>query len=256
MNTWVKLHRKFIEWGWYSDSVVKCVFLHLLMTAAYKEGEYRGYKIYPGDVVIGRKKMASDLGFSEQQIRTALKKLESTGEITKKSTNKFTIVTVENWGEYQNYQPAEQPTDNQEITNKKPTNNQQVTTSKEIKKVRNKELVNVSNDTYGQISDSFNAICTSYPKVTRLTEKRKQKLKARLKSFSEEDIIKAFRLAEESDFLTGKVKDWKASFDWIIDSDNHIQRILEGVYANKGINKYDTARQKINDMFEGVSWTN
>lgn len=256
MSAWVKLHRKFIEWGWYSDCVVKCVFLHLLMTAAYKEGEFKGYEIHPGDVVIGRKKMANDLGFSEQQIRTALKKLESTGEITKKSTNKFTIVTIENWSEYQNCQPAEQPTSNQQITNNQPANNQQVTTSKESKKVRNKELIKVSNDTYAQISDQFNAICKSYPKVTRLTDKRKQKLKARLKSFSEDDLVRAFRMAEESDFLTGKVKDWKASFDWIIESDNHLQRILEGVYANKRGDKYETARQKLDGMFEGAAWMN
>ena len=58
------------------------------------------------------------------------------------------------------------------------------------------------------------------------------------------------------DFLTGKVKDWKASFDWIIESDNHLQRILEGVYANKQSDKYETARQKLDGMFEGAAWMN
>lgn len=39
LNGFVKLHRKMIEWGWYSDFVVKDVFLHILMVAAYKPGQ-------------------------------------------------------------------------------------------------------------------------------------------------------------------------------------------------------------------------
>lgn len=103
-----------------------------------------------------------------------------------------------------------------------------------------------------QISDQFNLICTSYPKVTRLTDKRKQKIRTRLESFSEEEIVQAFHKAEESDFLTGRNGKWKngASFDWIMDSDEHIVKILEGNYDNK--DKYDVARKKLEAMFEGA----
>ena len=121
LNGFIKLHRKLIEWGWYSDCVVKDVFLHILMTAAFKEGYYLGFKIEPGQAIIGRKKMASDLGFSEQQVRTALKKLESTGEISINSTNRFSIVTVANWETYQlcpETSTNNQPTINQQITNR------------------------------------------------------------------------------------------------------------------------------------------
>lgn len=133
----VKLHRKMIEWGWYSDCVVKDVFLHILMVAAFKPGQYRGYDIQPGQAVIGRKKMAEELGFSEQQVRTALKKLESTGEISLFSTNRFTIVTVVNWALYQ----CCDDDDNQQITNNQPTDNQQITNNqphlKNVKNVKN-----------------------------------------------------------------------------------------------------------------------
>lgn len=123
LNGFIKLHRKLIEWGWYSDCVVKDVFLHILMLANFEEGEYRGYKLLPGDAIIGRKQMSKDLGFSEQQIRTALKKLESTGEISLKTTNRFTIATVVNWDFYQCNEKTptnNQPTDNQQITNNQP----------------------------------------------------------------------------------------------------------------------------------------
>ena len=142
LNGFVKLHRKMVEWGWYSDCVVKDVFIHILMVARYTPGQYMGYDMKAGQAVIGRKKMATELGFSEQQIRTALKKLESTGEITLKSTNKFTIATVENWEFYQcndegsNQQSTNnQPTINQQITNEQPTDNQRITTSKERKNI-------------------------------------------------------------------------------------------------------------------------
>ena len=141
LNGFVKLHRKMIEWGWYSDCVVKDVFLHILMVAAFKPGQYRGHEIQPGQAIIGRKKMAEELGFSEQQVRTALKKLESTGEISIFSTNKFSIVTVENWMFYQ----GDDNESNQQSTNNQPTINQQVTNNqphlKNVKNVKNVKKV-------------------------------------------------------------------------------------------------------------------
>lgn len=139
INGFIKLHRKLIEWGWYSDSVVKDVFLHILMTANFKPGTYQGYDLKPGQAIIGRKRMSIELGFSEQQIRTALKKLESTGEITLLPTNRFTIATVENWGIYQCDDMDSQPTDNQQITNNQPhlKNEKKDKKDKNEKKARN-----------------------------------------------------------------------------------------------------------------------
>ena len=132
-----------IEWGWYSDCVVKDVFIHILMVATFKPTKYLGHDLNPGQAVIGRKKLAKELGFTEQQVRTALKKLESTGEISLFSTNKFTIATVENWEFYQ----GDSETDNQQITNNQPTDNQQITNNqphlKNVKKDKN--VKNVKN---------------------------------------------------------------------------------------------------------------
>lgn len=113
----------------------------------------------------------------------------------------------------------------------------------------------VSKDTLCQISDSFNAICVSYPRVTRLTDKREQKISARLDTFTDAEILQAFRKAEESDFLTGRSGKWKgASFDWIFDSDDHMLKILEGQYDNKQKqDKYEAARQKIHSIMEGAT---
>lgn len=139
MNGWIKLHRKITEWGWFTEPITLQVFLYLLCKASIKATEYKGFSIEPGDCVIGRKALASQLDISERQVRTALEHLEQTGEIVKKSTNKFTVVTVVNWGLYQldDCESAnERPTNDQQATNKRPTNDQQTTTLKESKEYK------------------------------------------------------------------------------------------------------------------------
>lgn len=135
---WIKIHRKFTEWGWYGDINTKTVFLHLLLTANYEAKEWQGRTIERGQVVIGRKELGGVLNLSEQNVRTALDKLERTGEITRKPTNKFTIVTICKFDIYQQDNRLSQPTTNQQVTNNQPTTNHNIR-NKEIKNKRNKE---------------------------------------------------------------------------------------------------------------------
>ena len=137
---YIKLHRKFREWGWYSDPITKAVFLEILLTANWKDGEYLGRKVKAGQAVVGINSLANTLGLTVQNVRTALKHLESTGEITRESTNKFTVVTIVNWGVYQsrddNLTNDQQTTNNQLTSNSQSTNNIQ-----EGKKGRKKENI-------------------------------------------------------------------------------------------------------------------
>lgn len=150
----IKIYRSLEEWGWYSDGVVKDVFLHCLIKAAYKDCEYMGQKLKAGQLVIGRKKLAEALGFGERQIRTALEKLQLSGEITVESSSKYSVITVVKWNEYQcceggekereatNDRPCEkaccdadfEPSSDQQATNDRPH-------SKEVKNIRNKESI-------------------------------------------------------------------------------------------------------------------
>jgi len=54
-----------------------------------------------GSFVFGRKVASKETGLSEQQIRTCLKHLENLQNLTIKSTNKYSIVSVINWDIYQ-----------------------------------------------------------------------------------------------------------------------------------------------------------
>ena len=146
-NGWIKLNKKILKWGWYSDANVKITFLHLLLIATYEDCEYLGIKLKRGQAIIGSEKTAEQIGITRQQLRTALKKLEKFGEISKKSTNKFTIVTVENYNKYQSVNRSS----NQQVTNEQPTSNQRITN--EQPNIRNKEYKNNKNIRNIYISD-------------------------------------------------------------------------------------------------------
>lgn len=139
MAGYIKIHRKLLDWGWYSDTNTFRVFMHLLLIASYEDNEFRGHKIKAGQAVCGRKQLAADLGMSERSVRTALDHLKSTNEITITTTNKFSIITIENWGKYQ-LRDGESGQQNDQQSDQQPTNNRPATDhTQEIKKVRNKE---------------------------------------------------------------------------------------------------------------------
>ena len=127
---WIKIHRKFTDWGWYSDVNTKVVFLHLLLTANTEDSEFFGVKIKRGQVVIGRNKLSAEIGLSERQTRTALEHLKSTHEIDQQTTNKYTIITI---CKYDTYQAC--------TDSKRPTNDQQTTTIKEDSNI----ITNITN---------------------------------------------------------------------------------------------------------------
>ena len=133
----VKLYRKLLEWEWYTDSNVKSLYIHLLIKANHSPKKWQGITINKGQVLTGRKVLSVETGLSEMQVRTALKKLESTQNITISATSKNSIITVCNYESYAEYNQQDNQQVTSEITNKQPTDNQQVTTTKNTKNSKN-----------------------------------------------------------------------------------------------------------------------
>lgn len=99
---------------------------------------------------------------------------------------------------------------------------------------------------YDGIMDAFNSLCPSLPAVKSLSEARKKAIRARLSSYTIEDILEAFKKAESSDFLKGKNnRNWQANFDWII-KDANMAKILDGNYDNHK----PATNQDMNDLDE------
>ncbi len=131
MNGWVLIHKKITEWQWYRESETLHLFLHLLVMANFKDKEWRGITIKRGQLVTGRKSLARETGLSERQIRTSLNRLKSTSELTIKSTNRYSIITIQNYDEYQSeLQDSDQQID-QPNANKRPASDHDL---KNIKK--------------------------------------------------------------------------------------------------------------------------
>lgn len=139
-NSFIKLYRSLLDWEWWGDKNVTRLFLTILLSVNWQTKKWHGMTIEKGSVFTSTEHLSKKSGLTMQQTRTALNKLKSTGEITIKSTNKGTLVTVENWGKYQ-FMPEEvtnestsNPTNNQQANNKQITNDQQ-----QLKKEKNKK---------------------------------------------------------------------------------------------------------------------
>lgn len=86
---------------------------------------------------------------------------------------------------------------------------------------------------YQEIADMYNTICTSLPRVTALSDKRKEAIAARLKCYSVDQFREMFTRAEASPFLKGgNNRNWTANFDWLI-KDANFAKVLDGNYDPK-----------------------
>lgn len=137
---YIKLHRSITKWEWYQDQNTKAVFIHLLIHANWEDSKFKSYDVPKGSLICGRKKLAADLGLSEQEIRTSLEHLKSTNEITIKTTNKFSIVSIVNWEKYQGFVDESTNKTTIHATNNQPTINH----IKEYKEIKNKRNIYIN----------------------------------------------------------------------------------------------------------------
>ena len=141
MEGWVRIHRKMLSWQWYDDMPTKCLFLHLLLISNYTQSEWHGITVERGQIVTSYKNLATQTGLSVQQTRLALDKLQRTKEITIKTTNKFSIITICNYDSYQDENFTNNKQNNKQRTNKQQTKNKQTTTTKEYNNIINKKNI-------------------------------------------------------------------------------------------------------------------
>ena len=128
---WIKLHRSLLDWEWYDDVNVMRLFLHCVLKANHTEKQWRGVTIKRGQFYTSLDTLSKELGLSIQKIRTAISKLESTGEITSKQHAKARMVTVIN---YDNHQA-----DNKQVTSNQQVSNKEVTATKNEKNKKNEK---------------------------------------------------------------------------------------------------------------------
>lgn len=131
---WVSLYRKTIDSSVFQNSTNWHVWSWCLLKANHKDRSFmfngKDILVRRGQFITGREKALTEMpDLSAQRYRTALNYLKSTSRITTKSTNKFTIITVCKYDNYQNNNLQSDQQNNQPVTNHQPTSNQPVTTN-------------------------------------------------------------------------------------------------------------------------------
>ena len=160
-NGWIKLHRSILRWEWWDDRNVRDLFLYCLLAANHEETRWHGEVVPRGSFVTSLSKMAKGAGLTVQQTRTALDNMQLTQEVTSKSTNKYTLVTITNYERYQVSEDDEQQTkqhnlqqtNNKQITNKQQTNNNKQEIEENNNIINNISLTHRACDMYNKQSE-------------------------------------------------------------------------------------------------------
>lgn len=240
MQGWLKLFRKLADWEWYDDRNVKAVFIDLLIFANHQDNTWHGKTIKKGSLVTSLASIAQRNGLTIQEVRTALKKLEKTGEINKQTTNKNTLIIVLNYGRYQEFSDCDYENSNNQVTNGQQSSNNQITTNKNVKNDKNVKNISLSEDndcqteTVQRVIRAWNTLSELGVKpVSKIssTSVRYKSLIARIKQNGIDDVLKAIENIRHSDFLTGKKTDFVITFDWFV-KPNNFNKVFDGNYAN------------------------
>lgn len=144
-NGWIKLYRKILDNPKMMDDndyFIVWIKLLLLVTHQEKRVIWKGHEINlkPGQILTGRKFIASQSLVSEMKVERILKWLESEQQIEQQTSNKNRIITILNWNRYQqSEQQIEHP-----VNNHRTTTEQQVNTYKNDKNVKNDKNIDKS----------------------------------------------------------------------------------------------------------------
>lgn len=161
-NGWIKLYFKILDWQWYQDTNAKCLFLHCILKANWKDNYFMGTLIKRGEFATSYKTLSKELKLTIDQIRLARKKLEISENITITRHSKFLVISVVNYELFQQ-KPQSHP-------------NHIPITSQQSKKNKNtKEVIKVSNSNnklllVEQVVGYMNELAqTNYKKSTKKT---------------------------------------------------------------------------------------
>lgn len=119
-NGFVKFDRKIANWRWYHDVNTFKLFFHLIITANYEPKPFENITVQRGQRIASYGTLAEETGLSVRNVRTAIRHLILTGEVTSKSTNKYSVFTIVNYDLYQDNRQT-----NRQTSDKQPTSNRQ-----------------------------------------------------------------------------------------------------------------------------------
>ena len=139
-GTYIKLDRSIQNWRWYHNANTFRVFIHCLLCANVTPYNFEGITIKRGEFATSYEKIADTLKLTVGEVRTAIKHLKSTGEITTTIYSKFQVISIVNYSSYQDKSTGKL-TGNQQAFNIQFTVNQQQYKNDKIEKNDKNERV-------------------------------------------------------------------------------------------------------------------
>lgn len=183
-NGYVKMHRSLMDKGYYLKSEYVHLWLHLIYKATYTQREFMFNGnieiLQPGQFITSRSKLSIETGIEESKIERILNAFKTEQQIEQQSRNKFRIISILNWNEYQNIEQQNEPG----MNSKRTASEQQVNTNnKENKEKKIKKEIMVPE----WISkDSLDAFTEMRKKIKKpLTDKAIEMLFVKLAGFKD-----------------------------------------------------------------------
>ncbi|ROT14413.1 MULTISPECIES: hypothetical protein [Bacteroidales] len=260
MNPCVKFYRNIVDWKWFHVPEMVQLIMYFVCKADHEPYYVDGVLIERGKVCIPRKEICSELAIGEQTYKTCIKRLINDRKIvTSNELFRIAIITVLDFSRYivedhpnvqapskpkEPPQPDPQSATVSALPNDAPTIDDAVvvgTDSLFIDEIvlddkpesKPKKKVEVDCDFIVRL---YHDRCPSLPRVLKLTDKRKMKIRVRFEEmkFSYETLQEVFDKCEASYFMRGDNKrGWKADFDWIFTNSQNWVKVLEGKYDNQ-----------------------
>ena len=121
-NGWIALHRKIYNSDDFKNQMEVAVFLYLVAMASYQPTKviYRKKIIFlkRGDVSIAYRDLAKKFNISNQNIKTIIKNLKASGNLTQTLTKNLSVYSIVKYNKYQDIEPVP----NQKLTDRTTTN--------------------------------------------------------------------------------------------------------------------------------------
>lgn len=89
--------REIMSNEWYTEPNTMHLYRHCRLRANYADARWRGIELKRGQFVTSLNTLSEETGLTVKQVRLAIQKLEATGYVASKSTNKNRIITVLNY---------------------------------------------------------------------------------------------------------------------------------------------------------------
>lgn len=154
MSGWIKLHRQLVNSSKFADPDILRLWILCLTKATHKDTvvviDRQEIPLSPGQFITGRYSLDQDYNailaprkkIKDTTLWSWLQRLEKWGDLDIKSTNKYSVVTVLKWSDYQETLTTEpQQTDNRLTTELQQFDtNKNVKNLENLKKEKNKEL--------------------------------------------------------------------------------------------------------------------